>query len=103
MPFREVIAHTDFSRHQFAVSQAALQLQLLQVSALSSWRGYRRLPRGAVAHLKRRFAYSSKSLHQRRHAKLATKEVLEARPVDVIRGDFRQPDAAAGSDSPAAG
>ncbi len=100
LPLREVIAHTEFARHQPAVAQAALQLQLLQSAApielarlISDYR------RTLLAYLRRRSDF--KSVSKSADAKIATEDVLEKLDLlDVIRGDFRRLDTAASAAGP---
>ena len=92
LPLREVIANTEFSQHQAAVTQATFQLQILQHTApveLSRLTGdYRQ---ALLQYMKRRFEYSSKANSKNADAKIATKDVLEKLDLlDVIRGDFRR-------------
>lgn len=97
LPLREIIANTEFPQHQFAVAQANLQLQLLQVSApvelarlVSDYR------QTLLTYLKRRVEFSSKANSKQADAKLATKEVLERLDMlEVIRLDISRLDAAA--------
>lgn len=97
LPLREVIAHTDFAQHHATVLRAALQLQLLQVSAPVELARLIGDYRHALQHyLKRRGAPDSRSTTVSADAKLAAKEVLERLDLlDVIRADFRRLDAAA--------
>lgn len=97
LPLREVIANTEFARHEPAVALATQQLQLLQVTApvelarlISDHR------QTLLTYLKRRTEYSSKSNSKSADAKLATKEVLERLDLlEVIRLDILRLDAAA--------
>lgn len=102
LPLREVIANTEFPQHERAVSEATMQLQLLQVTApvelarlISDHR------QALLNYLKRRTAYSSKSNSKSADAKLATKEVLERLDLlEVIRLDIVRLDAAAAAVPP---
>lgn len=97
LPLREVIAHTEYAQHEFAVAQANLQLQLLQVTApvelarlISDYR------QALLTYLKRRTEFSSKATAKQADAKLAIKEVLERLDLlEVIRLDISRLDAAA--------
>ena len=99
LPLREVIAHTEFSRHQQAVIQAAFQLQILQHTAPVEFSRLIGDYRQTLLHyLKRRLDYSSRNAD----AKLATREVLEKLDLlDVIRADFQRLDITATAARPA--
>jgi len=96
LPLREVVANTDFPRHQPAVARAALQLQMLQVNGPVELGRLIGDYRQALNHyLKRRAAFSSQSTSASADAKLALKEVVEKLDLlDVIRADFRRLDSA---------
>lgn len=91
LPLRELIANTEYLRHQPAVAQATLQLQLLQVSApaeLARLIGdYRQ---SLLNYLKRRTEYSASSTSKSADAKMAVKDALQKLDLlDVIRADFQ--------------
>lgn len=94
LPLRELVANTDFPRHQPAVARAALQLQLLQANGPVELGRLIADYRQALNHyLKRRAAFSSQSTSASADAKLALKEVVEKLDLlDVIRADFRRLD-----------
>ncbi len=102
LPLREVIAHTDFGRHQPAVLRASVQLQLLQVAApLELARLIGDYRNALQQYLNRRGSPDARSTTASADAKLATKDVLERLDLlDVIRADFRRLDAAAPSTLP---
>ena len=92
LPLREIIAHTEFTQHQNAITQAILQLQLLQAAApielvriISDYR------QTLLTYLRRRSDF--KSVSKSADAKIATKDAIEKLDLlDVIRGDFRRLD-----------
>lgn len=91
LPLRELIANTEYLRHQPAVAQATLQLQLLQVSApaeLARLIGdYRQ---SLITYLKRRTEFSASSTSKSADAKIAVKDALQQLDLlDVIRADFQ--------------
>ena len=91
LPLRELIANTEYLRHQPAVAQATLQLQLLQVSApaeLARLIGdYRQ---SLITYLKRRTEFSASSTSKSADAKIAVKDALQQLDLlDVIRSDFQ--------------
>lgn len=92
LPLRELIGNTEFARHQLAVAQATLQLQLLQTSApaeLARLTGdYRQ---SLLTYLKRRAEASANSTSKSADLKLAVKDVLQQLDLlDVIRTDFQR-------------
>jgi len=92
LPLRELIANTEYLRHQPAVAQATLQLQLLQVSApgeLTRLIGdYRQ---SLLTYLKRRTEFSTSSTSKSADAKIAVKDALQQLDLlDVIREDFQR-------------
>ncbi len=103
LPLREVVANTDFMRHQPAVARAALQLQLLQVnSPVELGRLLGDYRQALLNYLRRRAAFSSQSTSASADAKLALKEVVEKLDLlDVIRADFRRLDSPPESSCPA--
>lgn len=99
LPLREIIAHTEFARHQLAVAQAGRQLQLLQHTApveLARLIGdYRQ---ALLTYLKRRTGPAGKADTRSADARLATKGVLEHLDLlEVIRLDLGRLGAAAAS------